>query len=204
MRIRNVKNAKENVNKHPLVIEKLDKETFENSNPIKIEVGMGKGTFITTLAKMHPDINFVGIEKYESVLIRALEKVTLEDYPNLRFMRMDATDITEYINIKIEAVYLNFSDPWPKTRHAKRRLTSKNFLDKYETLFNEKIEIFQKTDNKDFFAYSLESLSKCGYTLETVSLDLHKADIANIKTEYEIKFSSKGETINYLHAYKKI
>lgn len=203
MRLRNVKNARMIVESHHLVIKELNENIFTNNNPIHLEIGTGKGDFLIGMADAYPNINFVGIEKYESVLVRALEKV--DELPNnLRFMKLDAKEIDKYIKVKIEALYLNFSDPWPKTRHEKRRLTSPNFLALYETIFDKDINIYQKTDNKSLFAYSLISFSKCGYILEKVSLDLHKEDIFNVLTEYENKFSEKGETINYLHATKKI
>lgn len=203
MRLRNIKNAKEIVESHPIVINKLNKDTFDNENPIHLEIGMGKGDFIIEMAKLYPDINFIGMEKFESVLVRAIQKI--EEIPhNLRFMRLDAKDILEYIDVKIAALYLNFSDPWPKKRHVKRRLTNKYFLDLYEKLFDKKINIYQKTDNKYLFAYSLSSLSQNGYILEKVSLDLHKEDIPNVLTEYEKKFSEQGILINYLHATKNI
>lgn len=203
MRLRNVKNATVIVESHLLVIKELNQDTFTNNNPIHLEIGTGKGDFLIGMADAYPNINFVGIEKYESVLVRALEKV--DELPNnLRFMKLDAREIDKYIKVKIEALYLNFSDPWPKNRHEKRRLTSPNFLALYETIFDNDINIYQKTDNKSLFAYSLTSFSKCGYILEKVSLDLHGEDIFNVLTEYENKFSEKGETINYLHATKKI
>ncbi len=203
MRLRNVKNAKEIVTNHSLVITKLTKETFKNNNPVHIEIGMGKGDFIIGMAEAYTNINFVGIEKYESVLVRALEKI--EELPdNLKFISADAKELDQLVDLKIEALYLNFSDPWPKTRHEKRRLTSKGFLKLYETLFDKQINIYQKTDNKGLFAYSLSSLSQNNYILKKVSLDLHKTDIPNILTEYERKFSSMGVTINYLHASKEI
>ena len=203
MRLRNIKNAKDIVDNHPLVISKLTKETFNNPNPIHLEIGMGKGDFIIEMARKYPDINFVGMEKYESVMVRAVQKV--EEMPNnLRFMRLDAKYLATYIDVKIAALYLNFSDPWPKKRHAKRRLTNKYFLDFYEKIFVGVVNIYQKTDNKCLFAYSLESLSQNGYLLEKVSLDLHREDIPNVLTEYEKKFSEQGILINYLHATKKI
>ena len=195
--------AKDIISNHPIMIKKLEKNTFDNNNPIHIEIGMGKGDFIIGMAEKYPNINFIGIEKYESVLVRALEKV--EDLPNnLKLMRFDAKEIDKFIFVKIEALYLNFSDPWPKTRHEKRRLTSKNFLNLYEKLFDEKINIYQKTDNKELFAYSICSLSQNGYILNEVSLDLSNENISNILTEYEKKFTKMGITINYMHATKKI
>lgn len=203
MRLRNVKNAKEIVSSHKIVIKELNEDIFLNNKPISVEIGMGKGNFIIEMAEKYPNINFIGIEKYASVLIRALEKI--DEIPtNLRLICNDADLIDEYIKIKINNLYLNFSDPWPKKRHEKRRLTSKEFLMKYEKLFDKEINIYQKTDNKSLFAYSLVSLSNNNYIFKDISLDLHNTDIPNIKTEYEMKFSSQGQTINYLYAYKKI
>jgi len=201
MRLRNVKNAKEIVNNHPLVIQKVDNDTFKNNNPIHIEIGMGKGDFIINMSEKYPHINFIGIEKYASVMVRALSKI--EESDNLRFMLLDAKELIEVFDTKIEAIYLNFSDPWPKKRHTKRRLTYSNYLDIYEKLFKKDIHIYLKTDNKDLFAYSMESLTENNYRLEEVSFDLANSDIPNIETEYERKFKAKGVTINYLHATKK-
>ncbi len=203
MRLRNVKNASEIVKNHPSTITKLTKETFENNNQTHIEIGMGKGDFIINMAKTYPNINFVGIDAYESILVKALFKID-EDLPNLKIMCANAKDLNELINIKIEGLYLNFSDPWPKKRHEKRRLTHKSYLNIYEKLFKSEVTIYQKTDNKNLFAYSIKTLNNEGYTFKNISLDLHKENIPNIMTEYEKKFSSKGETINYLHATKKI
>ena len=202
MRLRNVKNAKEIVNNHPLVINQVDKDTFPNQNPIHLEIGMGKGEFIVNMSKKYPHINFVAIEKYESIMVRALQKI--EESDNLRFISMDAKEVEEAFKVKIAALYLNFSDPWPKKRNAKRRLTHPGFLNIYEKLFAKEVNIYLKTDNKGLFAYSLETISQSGYTLETVSLNLKDSDIPNVETEYERKFSGFGETINYLHATKKI
>ena len=203
MRLRKVKNAKEIVANHPLVINELNNKTFINNNPISIEIGTGKGDFIIDMAEKYPHINFIGIEKYESVFIRALEKID-EIPPNLRFICNDARFINDYIKIKINNIYLNFSDPWPKKRHEKRRLTSQDFLDLYEKLFDQEINIYLKTDNKSLFAYSIISLSNNNYIFKDLSLDLHQENIPNVFTEYEKKFSSLGLTINYLHAFKKI
>ncbi len=208
MRLRNVKNAKEKVDASNYVIKNPENykgkfnELFLNKGEIHLEIGMGKGDFLIGMAQENPDINFIGIEKYESVMVRALEKLESLDYlPNLKFIRMDATYINEVFGKEISTLYLNFSDPWPKARHAKRRLTSPEFLQKYENILKEK-KIIMKTDNIDLFAYSLETLSNFGYKFLKVSLDLHKEDIKNIETEYETKFSKQGIKINYLSAKK--
>lgn len=202
MRLRNVKDADAIVSAHPLVVTEVTNNTFNNDRPIHLEIGMGKGEFITEMSKAYPEINFVALEKYPSVMVRALTKA--ENLPNLRFMALDAQDLEAVIKVKIQALYLNFSDPWPKTRHAKRRLTHPNFLVMYERLFTDEINIYQKTDNKALFAYSIMSLSMSGYIFPEVSLDLKQSKIKNIPTEYEQKFMALGTTINYLHAKKKI
>ena len=200
MRLRNVKNAKEIVNNHELVV---TTNPFNSDKPLHIEIGTGKGDFIIGMARNHPDINFIGIEKYESVLIRALEK-TPEDIPNLRFMRLDALNISEVFNKCVDKIYLNFSDPWPKKKHAKRRLTSPIFLDLYEKISKDDVNIQMKTDNKGLFAYSLETLNNNGYFFNEISLDLEDDYNGNVQTEYEKKFRAMGITINYLSVTKKM
>ena len=197
MRLRNVKNAKEIVNNHELVVKE---NPFKDNKPLHIEIGTGKGDFIIEKAKRNPDINFIGIEKYESVLVRALEKCPKE-INNLRFMCFDAGKIDEVFNREVDKIYLNFSDPWPKKKHSKRRLTSKIFLDLYSKISKDKICIEQKTDNKGLFAYSLLMFNNEGYTFEEVSLDLPESE-DNVETEYEKKFRKQGVTINYLKVTK--
>ena len=205
MRIRNLKNKDEILANCSFLIKEPSnyinkwQDLFGNNNPIHIEIGMGKGKFITEMAKTNPNINFIGIEKYDSIIAKAIEKVT-EDIPNLRLVRMDANNIEEAFNKEISLIYLNFSDPWPKKRHARRRLTDKNFLIKYDNVFKKEKIIRLKTDNDLLFASSLVSLSEYGYVLKEVSLDLSNTDIPNIMTEYETKFSSKGVKIKYLKA----
>ena len=156
------------------------------------------------MALAHPNINFIGIEKYDSVIARALEKIP-EGIPNLCMVRMDAFNIQEVFDHEITAIYLNFSDPWPKKRQTKRRLTSDTFLEKYEPLFSKDAVIIQKTDNQQLFEYSLCSLSQFGYQLLEISLDLHHSTVEeNIMTEYEEKFSKKGQRIFYVSARKKM
>ena len=208
MRLRNVKNAASIVENSNYVInnpkEFIGKfqSLFNNDNPINIEIGMGKGDFIIGMAKKYPNINFIGIEKYESVMVRAIEKLENIELPNLKLIRMDAIEIDEVFDKEINTIYLNFSDPWPKKRHAKRRLTSEIFLKLYDKIFIGIPHIIQKTDNIGLFASSLVSLSKYGYTLEEVSLDLKNEDIDNVVTEYENKFMNLGTNINYLNAKK--
>ena len=208
MRLRNVKNAKEIVESSDYVIKNPEyyigkyKSLFDNDNNIHIEIGMGKGDFIIGMAMMYPDINFIGIEKYESVMVRAIEKLNDLELPNLKLIRMDAINIDKVFDKEINTIYLNFSDPWPKSRHYKRRLTSPIFLELYDKVFINMPHIVQKTDNIGLFGYSLQSLSQYGYTLDKVSLDLESEDIPNVETEYEKKFMSMGVKINYVDAKK--
>jgi len=208
MRLRNVKNKQEIMNSATnLVLNPKDyigkwKEVFDNNNPIYIEIGMGKGDFIIENAKQYPNINFIGIEKFDSVIVRAIEKVP-QDLKNLRLIRMDAKEINEVFDKEISRIFLNFSDPWPKKRHHDRRLTSHIFLNKYNNLFKNEKEIYQKTDNRDLFEYSVVSLSTYGYIIEEISFDLHNSNFENIiMTEYEKRFVAKGNNIYYLVAKK--
>ncbi len=209
MRLKKVKNAKERVEASEyFVCNPKDnigrwQEVFKNENPIHIEIGMGKGKFIINMAKTYPNINFIGIEKYDSVMVKALNILDEEEkIPNLKLVLTDANDIEEVFKNDVDRIYLNFSDPWPKSKHEKRRLTSKNFLEKYDNVFKGKKEIFQKTDNFDFFEYSRKSFLEYGYEIKNLTYDLHNEDIFNIPTEYEEKFSAKGLKINRLEAYK--
>lgn len=182
-------------------------ERFGNAHPIRIEVGMGKGRFITELAQRHPEINYIGIERYTSVLLRAVEKLQgkeLQGDPkelpeNLCFLCMDAAELPEvFAPGEVDRIYLNFSDPWPKDRHARRRLTSGEFLGRYDQILQKDGRVEFKTDNRDLFDYSLEELQPAGWSLELCTYDLHKdAELMkeNIMTEYEEKFSSKGNPI---------
>ena len=163
---------------------------------------MGKGKFIIENAINNPDINYIGIEKFDSVIVRAIEKVEQLDIPNLKFIRMDATRIDEVFNKEIDKIYLNFSDPWPKDRHSKRRLTSSIFLEKYDKVFRNDNIIEMKTDNIDLFNYSVDSLKEYGYNIEYLINDLHKECVNNIMTEYEEKFSNLNIKINKLIARK--
>ncbi len=197
MRLRNVKGASELITKSDLVIENFKdykgkfKIIFKNDNPIHLEIGTGKGNFIINMAKKYPDINFIGIEKYDSVLVRALEKVDYLD--NLRFIRADATYIEDIFLKEIDTIYLNFSDPWPKDRHRHRRLTDSYFLKRYDNLFINKKHIIMKTDNRKLFEYSIIEFTNYGYIIENISLDLYNDDISNnVPTEYEEKFHNKG------------
>ena len=163
---------------------------------------MGKGDFIYEMAKKNPHINFIGIEKYSNVLARAIKKYP-DSLPNLKIINLDALKLEDIFDQEIDTIYLNFSDPWPKKRQEKRRLTSEVYLTIYDSIFQDRKIIIMKTDNLGLFASSLVSLSKYGYVLEEVSLDLHHSDIPNVYTEYEKKFMSLGVKINYLKAEKK-
>ena len=207
MRLRNVRNAEEIVNSSKYIV--LDPvnvkgswgKIFSNDNPIHVEIGMGKGDFILNMALKNPNINFVGIEKFTSVLARAVEKIDVYDISNLRLICIDALNLNDVFDKEVSLIYLNFSDPWPKKRHAKRRLTSDVFLSIYDSVFTSEKKIFMKTDNVGLFEYSIESLSEYGYVLKNVSLDYKDED--NVMTEYEKKFVSKNIKINRLEAYKR-
>jgi tRNA (guanine-N7-)-methyltransferase len=172
-------------------------EPFEKKQPLHIEIGTGKGRFITEMAKAHPDINYIGIEVYKSVIVDALDKLIEADLPNLKLLNIDANDLEKlFAKNDVDRIYLNFSDPWPKTRHEKRRLTYKSFLKLYDNILKDAGEIHFKTDNQSLFEYSLMSFSQYGLLLKYLSLDLHHSDFeGNIMTEYEQKFSEKGNRI---------
>lgn len=177
---------------------------FKNNNPIYVEIGMGKGDFIIQNAITFPNINFIGIEKYDSVIVRAIQKSNELELNNLFFIKTDALEIDEIFSQEIDLIYLNFSDPWPKDRHAKRRLTSPIFLDKYDKIFKQDNHIIMKTDNSELFDYSLTTLKEHGYDIKYISRDLHQENIFNIMTEYEIKFKSLNIKINKLEAIKRL
>lgn len=209
MRLKNVKNASEIISKSSYVV--LNPEdnkgkwngVFKNNNPIDVEIGMGKGDFIINMAKKYPNVNFIGIEMFDSVIVRAVQKLDMKDISNLKLIRVDANEIESIFDKEINTIYLNFSDPWPKKRHAKRRLTSDSFLKKYDKIFKGKKRIVQKTDNIGLFAYSITSLSTYGYTIDDVTLDLkNEGDENNVETEYEKKFNSLGVKICRLKAHK--
>lgn len=179
-------------------------EVFGNENPLHIEAGTGKGRFIIGMAKANPEINYIGIELFDSVIVTALETILAneEEIPNLRLLKVNAKDIADYFEKgEVDRLYLNFSDPWPKKRHAKRRLTHESFLKLYEAVLPEEGEIHFKTDNRKLFEYSLTSISEYGMLLKEVSLDLHANEPEwNIMTEYEEKFSKKGQPIYRMEA----
>ena len=215
MRLRNIPGAKEEIRENRFVADEPAKLKggwslfFGNANPVHIEVGMGKGRFLTELARLHPEINYVGIEMYDSVLIRAVQKREEladkgEDLSNLIYIREDARMLPEiFAGGEVEKIYLNFSDPWPKARHAKRRLTSRQFLARYEQILAEDGIIEFKTDNQELFAFALEEISGSGWELLYSTRDLHsdeKLMEGNVMTEYEEKFSSMGNPICKLAA----
>lgn len=214
MRLRNVPGAREVMIENEFVFTEPEnmagtwKEVFGNNNPVRIEIGMGKGRFITTLAQMNPDINYIGIEKYSSVLLRAVEKQDELRLSNLRFIRMDAENIGDvFAKGEVDRIYLNFSDPWPKDRNAKRRLTSRQFLERYTDILKDDGYVEFKTDNRGLFDFSVEEVKESPkWELTTVTYDLHNdADLVegNVMTEYEEKFSSQGNPICKLIARLK-
>ena len=193
MRLRNVKGASEVIEASNYIIKNYKdykgkfKNLFNNSNPINIEIGMGKGDFIINMAKKYPNINFIGIEKYDSVIVRAIQK------SNLKLIRMDATEIENIFYKEINTLYLNFSDPWPKNRHEDRRLTSLKFLKRYDNIFKKDKNIIMKTDNRKLFEFSIIEFINYSYKIVDLSLDLYKDDVTdNIPTEYEKKFKELG------------
>lgn len=216
MRLRNVPRAEGTIQNHPAVIKRPEaqkgcwRQVFGNSKPIHIEIGMGKGRYLLTMASLHPDVNFVGIERYTSVLLRAVEKFDTEEFKmlkNIRFVCMDARDVAEvFAHGEVERIYLNFSDPWPKARHEKRRLTSHGFLERYEQILVPGGTLEFKTDNTELFNFSLEQVRSSSWTLEHYTYDLHHHEImneGNVMTEYEEKFSARGNPINKLIAVRK-
>lgn len=204
MRIRNVKNKEEILGNCSFLLNNSKeykgkfKELFNNENPIYLEIGMGKGQFIYQNAKKYKDINFIGIERFDSIMAKAILK--MEKLDNLILIKYDANLIDDLFDHEIDKIYLNFSDPWPKNRHENRRLTSKLFLEKYKNIFKDKERIEVRTDNRDFFLYSVESLGDMGYLLNDVSFNYQSPDL--IMTEYESKFRGKGANIYHFFAEK--
>lgn len=212
MRLRNIPGSQDIIDQSPLVIKEAEKtrglwkELFGNENPVHIEVGMGKGRFLMTMAKQNPNINYVGIERYTSVLIRALQKMEEEPLTNLVFICMDASNL-EYVfaEEEVSKIYLNFSDPWPKDRHAKRRLPSREFLSRYDRILKRDGRLEFKTDNRELFDFAVNELIPAGWKIEKITYDLHSdADMMreNVMTEYEEKFSSKGNPIYKYVVYR--
>ena len=205
MRLKKVKNAEKIISNCEYIIDNPKeykgkfKDLFNNNNPIYIEIGMGKGDFIINNAIKYPNINFIGIEKFDSILALALKKIDV-DLSNLYMIRLDANNILDVFDKEITRIYLNFSDPWPKKRHEKRRLTSPLFLEKYDLVFKNNNHIEMKTDNKDLFSYSIKSLNNYGYYIEDITFDLKSDD--NIMTEYEEKFTKLNNPIYKIEVSK--
>ncbi|OQP15549.1 tRNA (guanosine(46)-N7)-methyltransferase TrmB [Geobacillus zalihae] len=204
MRLRNKPWAKDKIAAYPqYVIPDPEakrgrwRELFGHDQPLHVEIGTGKGKFITEMAKLHPDVNFIGIELYPSVLVSALDKLIESGLANVKLLNANAKDLTAFFaDGEVSRIYLNFSDPWPKKRHEKRRLTYRDFLALYDRILAEDGDIHLKTDNQSFFEYSLVSLSQYGFVLASVQLDLHQSGMTdNVMTEYEEKFSAKGNRI---------
>lgn len=214
MRLRNISGSREVIANSKYVIQNAEEQKgkiqdfFNKKQPIQIEIGMGKGRFIMALAEQNPDINYIGIEKYSSVLLRAIQKMEQNELSNLKFIRMDAEDITEVFEKgEVDKIYLNFSDPWPKDRHAKRRLPSKEFLGRYHQILKKDGLIEFKTDNRDLFDFAVEQLEPAGWKAKAITYDLHHDPVlneGNIMTEYEEKFSSIGNPICKYIIYREI
>ena len=206
MRLRNIPGARETIAESPWTVKEPAalkghwNSVFEKPQPLHLEIGTGKGRFIMQLAAEHPEINYIGIEKYSSVLIRCLEKQDQLQLANLRFVRGDAELLTDYFaEGEISKIYLNFSDPWPKERHARRRLPSRTFLQKYDTVLAEGGTIEFKTDNRVLFDFAVEEVGESAFEISAVTYDLHHDPVmneGNIMTEYEERFSAKGNAIN--------
>ena len=205
MRLKHIKNASEIISKskylinNPIEYKGKWNKLFNNNNDIEIEIGMGKGKFIISKAINNSNINYIGIEKYDSPLVSAVKKLEELDIPNLKLICFDASNINDIFEREITKIYLNFSDPWPKKRHAKRRLTSPNFLEKYDKIFKDKKDIEMKTDNDELYEYSSETFIDNGF--EIIKTDTNYLD--EYRTEYEDKFINLGKNINYIHVVKK-
>ena len=205
MRLRKIPGADEKINESASVVHTPEafiggwaEEVFRNGNPVEVEIGCGKGMFLTEMARLHPEVNYIGIEKFSSVLVRAVEKADLEPLPNLRFLRYDAADLLNIFTPgEVAGLYLNFSDPWPKARHAKKRLTHREFLAKYKTVLAPGGLLIQKTDNEGLFDFSLEELRASGWEILAETRDLHHSPMkeGNVLTEFERKFTTLGKPV---------
>ncbi|MBR0277557.1 MAG: tRNA (guanosine(46)-N7)-methyltransferase TrmB [Clostridia bacterium] len=210
MRMRKRKNVRERLLKcagyvieNPVQNKGKWKDVFGNSNPVHVEIGCGKGGFITGMALKYPQINFIAVEICTDVIVLAVEKAFERQIDNLKFICCDAKTLSDIFECgECDRIYLNFSDPWPKSRHCKRRLTYKDFLDIYRHILKSEGEIYLKTDNMHFFEFSIESLSQNDFKMKNVSVDLHNSNFkGNIMTEYEKRFSDMGKPIYRLEAY---
>ena len=209
MRRRNVKNAKARVESHPELVILNPKDykgkwntLFNNDNPIYLEIGMGKGKFLLEHAKTNPNINYIGIEKFDSVIVQAVEKIYPLELTNIKLINVDAEELLDIFEKKeISKIFLNFSDPWPKNRHEKRRLSHKNFLERYQEILNGTIEM--KTDNRELFEFSLKSYNQNNWDFIDISLDLHSREEKIITTEYEDRFTQKGNVIYFVEIAKR-
>ena len=205
MRLRNITGARDVIAESEYVVQEPTeykgrwKELFENKGELHIEVGMGKGKFLNEMARRNPHINYIGIEMYSSVLLRALQKMEVDPLPNLKFLCIDARILPDVFEKgEVDHIYLNFSDPWPKDRHAKRRLPSRQFLERFNQILKADGRISFKTDNRDLFDFAVEELEPAGWKAEVITYDLHADEVlceGNVMTEYEEKFSSKGNPI---------
>ena len=204
MRLRHIPGAEKTIEESPYVIHQPEekkgnwRQVFGNDHPIYIEVGMGKGRFIMEQAMKNPEINFIGIERYPTVLLKALQKREELELPNIYFMCIDAKTLAEiFASGEVAGIYLNFSDPWPKDRHAKRRLTSPQFMQVYDAVLRKEGRVEFKTDNRGLFDYSLEAIPEAGWKILEYTFDLHHSDLAegNVMTEYESKFAAEGKPI---------
>ena len=205
MRLRNITGCREMIGESEFVVHEPEtmegkwREAFGNDHPVYVEIGMGKGRFLMDMARLYPEINFIGIEKYSSVLLRAVQKLEEEELPNVRLIRMDAEDLENvFAQGELDRIYLNFSDPWPKDRHAKRRLESRQFLARYNQILKKDGTIEFKTDNRALFDFALEEVEAAGWTLNEKTFDLHadaRLNEGNVMTEYEERFSAQGNPI---------
>ncbi|WP_328701592.1 tRNA (guanosine(46)-N7)-methyltransferase TrmB [Clostridium vitabionis] len=209
MRLRHIPGSEQMVGESPLVIHNPEAERgrwtriFEAASPIRLEIGMGKGIFLHEMAREYPGVSFIGVERYATVLLKAIAKLTADPLPNLRFLCADAKELDKiFAPGEVDRIYLNFSDPWPKKRHADRRLTSPEFLAVYDRILAPSGTLEFKTDNRGLFDYSVETVQECGWTITGLTYDLHRSSmgIGNVMTEYEAKFSAKGNPICKLAA----
>lgn len=209
MRLRNIPGAESALREYPTFVDNPVsyngrwKDRFGNDNPIHIEIGCGKGRFINTLAERHPDVNFIAVELKAEVVLRAVQRTEYREIPNLAFVQFDASKLTElFADHEVSRLYLNFSDPWPKTRHAKRRLTYASFLQTYRQVLKEDGEIHLKTDNEPLFEFSLNQFAGERFQMRNITFDLHQSKLAadNVMTEYEERFSSRGQRIYRVEA----